>query len=59
MPKDRFPKQALLAKVSEKRQGGRPKSRRTDCINDLLMESLGASSKQSDGCDGRPWSAAA
>jgi len=41
MPQERYPKQALLAKVKGKRPVGRPRSRWEDCIEDVGWNRLG------------------
>ena len=41
MPQERLPKQALLAKGNQRRPVGRPKTRWTDCIEDLGWNRLG------------------
>jgi len=41
MPQERFPKQALLAKVKGKRAVGRPRTRCQDYIEDLRWNRLG------------------
>jgi len=41
MPRERFPKQALLAKIKGKRPGGRPRTCWQDYIEDLGWNRLG------------------
>ena len=41
MPQERLPKQALHAKANGRRPVGRPRSRRTDYIEDLGWNHLG------------------